>query len=73
MKRKLKDVAVRSAKTFVQAFVSAVSVGQLLEAANMVEAKEALYVMLVAGGSAGVSAVWNMITVYFKKEEAENE
>lgn len=55
-----KDVGLRAAKTFAQAFVASVSIDRLAGITDAESAKAIVYSMLVAGVSAGISAVWNM-------------
>lgn len=64
-----KDIWKRSGKTFVQAFVAAVSIEQLGAVTDLESAKVFLRSMMVAGLSAGVSAVWNMVTSCLKGKE----
>jgi hypothetical protein len=54
MKEQLKDIAVRAFKTFVQTFVAVLLVADL----STIDGWKA---GLLAGVSAGVSAVWNTI------------
>lgn len=51
---KVKDVAVRSIKTFVQAFLATLSV-QVVS----IDSWDAIKPVIVASVAAGVSAVWN--------------
>lgn len=51
---KIKDVAVRSIKTFVQAFLATLSV-QVVS----IDSWDAIKPVIVASVAAGVSAVWN--------------
>ena len=60
-KEKVKDVLVRAGKTFVQAFFSSVTINSFLVINDVGTFKTVLYSTLIAGASAGVSAVWNMI------------
>ena len=55
----IKDIAVRALKTFVQAFLSAVSVDALLGVTDFDALKRIGISMLIAGTAAGISAVWN--------------
>ena len=57
----LKDIAVRALKTFVQAFLSVVALG-VAGAINGATVKA----LLIAGVSAGISAVWNTIVLQKK-------
>lgn len=60
-KEKVKDILVRAGKTFAQAFLSSVTINSFLVVKDMGTFKTVLYSTLIAGASAGVSAVWNMI------------
>lgn len=51
---KIKDVAIRSAKTFIQAFLATLSV-QVVS----IDSWDAIKPVIVASVAAGVSAVWN--------------
>lgn len=55
----IKDTAVRAAKTFLQAFLSAISVDTLLGVTDFDAFKKVGLSMLVAALAAGISAVWN--------------
>lgn len=55
----IKDIIVRALKTFVQAFLSAVSVDTLLGVTDFDTFKRIGISMLIAGTAAGISAVWN--------------
>ncbi len=55
----IKDIVIRALKTFVQAFVSAVSVDALLGVTDFDTFKRIGISMLIAGTAAGISAVWN--------------
>lgn len=55
----IKNIAVRAAKTFVQAFLSAISVDALLGVTDLDTLKSVGISMLIAGAAAGFSAVWN--------------
>lgn len=74
MKKKInwKDVGRRAGKTFVQAFVATVSIEQFAGITDMESAKVILRSMLVAGMSAGISAVWNMVKGYISQRK-END
>lgn len=54
MKPHVKDIAVRAGKTFIQAFMAALTVANFTDGSN--------YKAIVIGAvSAGVSAVWNSL------------
>ena len=55
----LKDIIIRALKTFVQAFLSAVSVDALLGVTDFNAFRRIGISMLIAGTAAGISAVWN--------------
>lgn len=60
-KEKIKDILIRALKTFVQAFLSAISVDALLvDITNLDAFKKILVGVLIAAVAAGISAVWNM-------------
>lgn len=56
LKLKNNDILVRAVKTFVQAFLATVAVG----VANITSVETAQAVV-IAGVSAGISAVWNFV------------
>lgn len=58
-KRILADVAERAVKTFLQAFLSSISVDLLLGATDFDAFKKIGLSMLVAALAAGISAAWN--------------
>ena len=57
----IKDIAIRAVKTFVQAFLSAISVDALLGVTDFDAFKRIAVSMLIAGSAAGISAVWNTV------------
>lgn len=62
---KLKDIVVRAAKTFVQAFIASIAVANITDTSN-------LKAVLVAAVAAGVSAVWNTLILANKvRKDAE--
>ena len=58
-KRILADVAERAIKTFLQAFLSSISVDVLLEVTDFDAFRKVGLSMLVAALAAGISAAWN--------------
>ena len=60
-KEKVQDVIVRAYKTFMQAFFSSITINSFLVVKDVGTFKTVLYSTLIAGASAGISAVWNMI------------
>ena len=59
-KEKIKDIVIRALKTFVQAFLSAISVDALIGITDFDVLKKVLISILIAATAAGISAVWNM-------------
>ncbi|MCI8291716.1 MAG: hypothetical protein HFJ25_05690 [Clostridia bacterium] len=59
-----KDIAKRTGKTFVQAFIASFGIDRLTEITDLESAKAVLYPMLISCAAAGLSAVWNMATSY---------
>jgi len=59
-KEKVKDIAIRALKTFIQAFLSAISVDALFGVTDFDNLKKVLISILIAATAAGISAVWNM-------------
>lgn len=59
-KEKIKDVVSRASKTFVQAFVSSISVDALIGVTDFDTLKKLAISVLIAAVAAGISAVWNM-------------
>ncbi len=66
-----KDVGKRAVKTFIQAFVAAVGVHaeQIAEIRDFESAKAIAVPIVVGGVAAGISAVWNVMTGYFRKKK----
>lgn len=54
MKDQAKDIAVRAAKTFIQAFIASLAVATQTDFSNY-------KAILIAAVSAGVSAAWNSL------------
>jgi len=54
MSDQVKDLVVRAAKTFVQAFLASLAIGIVV-----VDDWAGLQALAIASGSAGISAVWN--------------
>lgn len=71
-KQIIKDIAIRALKTFVQAFLSAISVDALLGVTDFDTLKKIGLSMLVAGTAAGISAVWNSVMKMLDKKGAVN-
>lgn len=62
-----KDILIRAGKTFVQAFVGAITIDSLAGVTDTDALKKVLIGMGIAGISAGVSAVWNMLVQFIKE------
>jgi len=60
----IKDIAIRTLKTFVQAFLSVISVDALFGVTDFDAFKKTAFSMLVAGAAAGICAVWNSVLTY---------
>lgn len=60
-KEQIKDIIERVLVTFVEAFISALSVDMLFGVTNLDTLKRALLSMVIAAGAAGISAVWNIL------------
>ena len=59
-KAQIKDILARAGKTFIQAFISSISVDTLFGITDLDTFKRIGISMLVAGVAAGISALWNM-------------
>lgn len=60
-KAQIKDILARAGKTFVQAFISSISVDAFLGITDLDTLKKIGLSMLIAGVAAGISALWNML------------
>lgn len=69
-----KDILIRSAKTFVQAFVpvvaAAFATADLTEIDNL---KAVAYSAIISGAAAGISAAWNIIIQIFNLKTPPSE
>lgn len=63
-KAQIKDILARAGKTFIQAFISSISVDTLFGITDLDTLKRIGISMLVAGVAAGISAVWNSVQDY---------
>ena len=66
---KLKDIAVRAAKTFLQAFIASIPVDAALLAGGWNVWRAAL----MSAAAAGISAVMNFILAALKTEDGDSE
>jgi hypothetical protein len=60
-REQIKDILERVLITFVEAFISALSVDMLFGVTNLDTLKRAMLSMIIAAGAAGISAVWNIL------------
>lgn len=60
-KEQIKDIIERVIITFIEAFISALSVDMLFGVTNLDTLKRAMLSMVIAAGAAGISAVWNIL------------
>lgn len=70
-----KDILIRASKTFIQAFIAALSINGVLTIDSFDALKNAAIGALVATGSAVVSAVMNITTCLikdYKKKQSKN-
>jgi len=61
MNKKVKDILIRAGKTFVQAFISYLSVDAFFGVTDLTALKKIALSLLVGALAAGVSAVWNSL------------
>lgn len=59
-KKQMRDICIRTVKTFVAAGLTAVTA---------LPAKDNLKVVAIAFGSAGITAIWNMVIKAFEESE----
>ena len=64
LSKKTKDVLERALKTFIQAFLGSITINSFMLVKDIDGFKEVLCSTLIAGVSAGASAVWNMLINY---------
>ena len=57
-----KDIFIRAVKTFVEAFIGTITIDCFACISDSDSLKRVLISTGIAGVSAGVSAVWNMLT-----------
>jgi hypothetical protein len=61
MNKKVKDILIRAGKTFVQAFISYLSIDAFFGVTDLTALKKIALSLLVGALAAGVSAVWNSL------------
>lgn len=64
LSKKTKDIIERALKTFIQAFLGSITINSFMLVQDIDGFKAVLCSTLIAGVSAGASAVWNMIINY---------
>lgn len=60
-KEKIKDIAARASKTFIQAFVSSLTIDSFFGVTDVDAIKKVGISVLVGAVAAGISAVWNTV------------
>ena len=60
MKAKARDIIIRAAKTFVQAFLSYLTVDAFFGITDLNAAKKVALSLVLGAVAAGISAVWNL-------------
>lgn len=66
-----KDIAIRASKTFVEAFLSYVTIDGVFQITDLTAAKRFLLTTGISALAAGVSAVWNLAMELVSKKVAE--
>ena len=64
LSKKTKDIIERAVKTFIQAFLGSITINSFMLVQDIDGFQAVLCSTLIAGVSAGASAVWNMIINY---------
>lgn len=62
------NIAERVLKTFAEAFAAAVAASNIFDVTDGEGFKSALLSTLIAGLSAGISAIWNLLCEFLKEE-----
>lgn len=60
-KKAIKDILIRALKTFIQAFISYLSIDAFFGVTDLTTFKKIALSLLVGALAAGVSAVWNSL------------
>ena len=66
-----KDIAIRASKTFIEAFLSYVTIDGVFQITDLTAAKRFLLTTGISALAAGVSAVWNLAMELVSKKVAE--
>lgn len=76
-KEKIKDFAARAGKTFIQAFLAALSIDMIVGVSDFETLKKVALSALIAAVAAGISAVWNMalekVNSYIEKQGEQDD
>ena len=64
MKAKVKDIIVRTAKTFAQAFITYLTADVFFGITDLNTLKKVVLSALIGAATAGVCAVWNSLIVW---------
>ncbi len=67
MNKKAKDILIRASKTFVQAFISYLSIDAFFGVTDYNALKKIALSLLIGALAAGVSAVWNSILEWINR------
>lgn len=73
MNKKVKDILIRAGKTFVQAFISYLSIDAFFGVTDLTALKKIALSLLVGALAAGVSAVWNSLLEWISNRIGEVE
>ena len=79
MNKKARDILIRASKTFVQAFISYLSIDAFFGVTDYTALKKIALSLVVGALAAGVSAVWNSILEWINRridemgEEVESD
>lgn len=68
-----KDIAERALKTFLQAFISSITIDSIFEVTTMEGLKSVLVSMLIAAMASAVSVTWNFVTNYVAEQIINND
>ena len=66
-KKAIRDILIRAAKTFVQAFISYLSIDAFFGVTDYTALKKIALSLVVGALAAGVSAVWNSILEWINR------
>ena len=73
MNKKAKDILIRASKTFVQAFISYLSIDAFFGVTDYNALKKIALSLLIGALAAGVSAVWNSLLEWINRKIDELE